>query len=165
MTRSSYPRTGILLDYLRAAVGLGVGLVLLLSAPGSPVMIALSGAVMALFLLFAIRTLQRQAMEVTVSDEAIATTGLRSARLPWDQLRRLKLRYYGGRRSRDKGKGFMELTLVGGRGPKLRFESSLPAFEDIARRGLAAARASGASLDPATLGNLESLGVLDDRTP
>lgn len=162
MTRSSYPIHGILLDYLRAAVGLAVGLGLLLSAPGSPVMIALSGAVMALFLLFAIRTLQRQAMEVTVSDEEIATTGLRSARLPWDQLRRLKLRYYGGRRSRDKGKGFMELTLVGG-SAKLRFESSLPAFEEIARRSLTAARASGASLDPTTLGNLEALGILDDR--
>jgi hypothetical protein len=97
---------------------------------------------------------------IAVGDGEIRAAGLGMLVLPWDELRALKLRYYGSRRqrSRGEGEGFMQLTLRG-KGASLTLESSVEGFEYIAWRAAKAARDNGVSLDPTSAGNLLDIGI------
>lgn len=163
-----YPPRTLIGDYIRAGVGLTVGIGVLLSVPPSPAIVIVFGGLSALFLVFAARTVHRQIVEIAVSGEAICAAGLRTRVVAWDQLDRLKLRYYGTRRQRQhrEGSGFMQLTLAGGR-DSLTLESSLEGFDYVAWRAAKAARENGVSLDPTSAGNLLDIGLDadSDRPP
>ncbi len=160
MNEFRYPLRSLLGDYVRAAVGLGVGLGVLIFVPPSTVILAVFGGVSALFGVFALRTLKRHLTVIAVGDGGIHAAGLGTLVLPWDQLRAFKLRYYGSRRqrSRGEGEGFMQLTLRG-TGASLTLESSVEGFEYIAWRAAKAARDNGVSLDPTSAGNLLDIGI------
>lgn len=155
-----YPTRTLLGDYMRAGVGLIVGVGVLLSVPPSPAIVVVFGGLTALFLVFAARTVHRQVVEVAVSNEAICAAGLRTRVVAWEDLDRLKLRYYGTRRQRQDrdGSGFMQLTLAGGR-ESVTLESTLEGFEYVAWRAAKAARENGVSLDPTSAGNLLDIGL------
>jgi hypothetical protein len=110
-----YPVDSLIGDYLRAGIGMVVGLSVLANAPTSVVIVVIFGGLTALFGGFAYRTLQRHLLRVAVSAEAIRGSGLATRELPWGKLDLLKLRYYGTRRQRNReaGGGFMQLTLKG----------------------------------------------------
>lgn len=159
-----YPLRSLVGDYLRAGVGLAVGVVVLATVPPSPAIVAIFGGLTVLFLVFGLRTVQRHLLQVALADDRICGAAFRTRVLPWDSLERLKLRYYGTRRQRrrEDGGGFMQLSLKGG-GAALTLESSIDGFERIAWRAAKAARDNGVSLDPTSAGNLLDLGIDADR--
>ncbi len=159
-----YPVRSLVSDYLRAGVGLVVGLAALANAAGSITLLIIFGGLTALFGGFAYRTLRRHLLRVAVTTEAICGSGLGTQELPWDKLGMLKLRYYGTRRQRNRedGGGFMQLTLKGA-GASLTLESSIEGFEYIAWCAAKAARESGIGLDPISAGNLLELGIDADE--
>ncbi len=159
-----YPVGSLIGDYLRAGIGVAVGLSVLVSASGSVIVVVIFGGLTALFGGFAYRTLRRHLLRVAITTEAICGTGMGAQELPWDKLSMLKLRYYGTRRQRNRedGGGFMQLTLKGA-GTSLTLETSIEGFEYIAWRAAKAARDSGLGLDPITAGNLLELSIDADE--
>ncbi len=159
-----YPVGSLIGDYLRAGIGVAVGLSVLVSAWGSVIVVVIFGSLTALFEGFAYRTLRRHLLRIAVTPETICGTGLGTQELPWDKLDMLKLRYFGTRRQRNRedGGGFMQLTLKGA-GTSLTLESSIEGFEYIAWRAAKAARDSSLGLDPISAGNLLELGIDADE--
>ena len=159
-----YPIRSLVGDYLRAGVGLIVGLGVLASAPTSITIFIIFGGLTALFLGFAYRTVRRHLLRVAVTAEAIHGSGPGGQEVPWGKLDLLKLRYFGTRRQRNReaGGGFMQLTLEGA-GASLTLESSIEGFEYIAWRAAKAARENGVGLDPTSAGNLLELGIDADE--
>lgn len=155
-----YPTRVLIGDYVRSAVGLGVGLGVLATVPPTAVIVSVFGGISVLFLVFGLRTLQRQMTQVAVTKEEICSAGFGTRTIPWHGLRFLKLRYYGTRRQRNRGDGggFMQLKLAGA-GASMTFESSMDGFSYIAWRAAKAARDNGISLDPTSAGNLLDLGI------
>jgi len=160
MTALRYPARSLIGDYLRAGLGLVVGLGALVNASGSVTLIVIFGSVTALFGGFAYRTGKRHLLQVAVTEEAIYTRGLGARELSWGELDLFKLAYYGTRRqrSREAGGGFMQLTIKGA-GTSLSLESSIEGFEYIVWRAAKAARANGLELDPPSAANLLELGI------
>ncbi len=161
-----YPVRSLIGDYLRAAVGLAVGLGVLANAPSSVTIIVIFSGLTALFGGFAYRTLRRHLLRVAVTAEAIHGSGPGARALPWGKLDLVKLRYFGSRRQRSReaggGGGFMQLTLEGA-GASLTLESSIEGFEYIAWHAAKAARENGVGLDSASAGNLLELGIDADE--
>ena len=161
-----YPVRSLVGDYLRAASGLGVGLVVLASSPSNTVIVVIFGAIALLFGAFGLRTVQRNITQVALSKEGIACRDFRMRTIFWQDLDRLKLRFYGSRRrsSQDRS-NFLQLTLAGA-GKSLSFESSIEGFELIAWRAAKAARENAVSVDPTSAGNLLGIGIdADEETP
>ena len=113
-----------------------------------------------LFAWFGVRTGLRQLSGVELSQAEIALSGPIRRRLPWHELRRLKLAYYAPRRARQDG--WLQLTLRGAAGSPIRVDSTLDGFEEVLRRASAAATANHLSLDPTTEANLAALGIAAD---
>ncbi len=152
-----YPVHSLAGDYLRAAVGAGVGLGVLLSIPPSTGIVIVFGGLFGVFSLFALRTFQRQVTRVAVSEEEISDRGFSSRVMAWSELSQFKLRFYGSKRQQDNRIGFMQLKITGA-GRSFSFESNLEGFDHIAWRAAKAARENGVPLDPASVGNLKALG-------
>ncbi len=169
-----YPVKSVIGDYLRAAAGLILALGVLLSGPLPWFVTLIFAALTLLFLVFGLRTLQRQFLEVWLDERGIATQvrptkgsgseGYFPRRLAWEELSEIKLRYFGARRKLQKGEGgsgFMQLTLSSNGNSKtsMSFESSLEGFSAITERAAQAARSINLGVDPATAGNLLTLGI------
>ena len=154
-----YPLRSLVGDYIRAFVGVAVGLGVLVSVPVSWVIALVFGSITLLFLTFGAWTVNRHLVQVAVTNDQIGCRGFGTKSLSWDELSRIKLRYYGVRRqTKASGSGFMQLTLRGGR-TKLTFESSLDGFDFIAWRAAKAMRDNAAQVDPTSAGNLLALGI------
>jgi len=156
-----YPPRALVGDYVRATVGLLVGLGVLSVTPLSWPILAVFGGLTVLFLFFGYRTVQRHSTEVTLNETGIGSCSfLFRKSIYWSELNRLRLRFYGTRRqvTGSGSGGFMELKL-GDRGTTMTFDSALEGFEYLAWRATKAARDNGVSLDPASAGNLLQLGI------
>ncbi len=145
-------------DYLRAAIGLAVGLGVSISAPEGPVILVVFGGVTALFAYFAYRTVQRHITRVAVTDKEIRDNGFGTRVMAWSDLQRIKLRYFGTKRQQRSSSGFMQLKMRGGR-TSLTYDWSLDGFDYIAWRAAKALRENGLSMDPASAGNLLTMGL------
>lgn len=157
-----YPGRALAGDYVRAGAGLAVGLGVLLSTPLSPAIVVIFGSWSALFGYFAFRTVQRTVTRVAVTDTEICDVGLRTRVMTWADLQWLKLRYFGTKRQERSRGGFMQLKLKGG-GRSFIYDSGIEGFDYLAWRAAKAIRDNGLSMDPASAGNLLSLGVDADR--
>jgi hypothetical protein len=159
MTVYRYPPRALIGDYVRTATGLGVGLGVLSTVPPAPAIVVVFGGITLLFLAFGLRTVQRHVMRVALTGDGLWAAGLMARSVPWRELDRLTLRYYGTRRQqRDSSGGFLQLTLRGG-GSSVCLESSIDGFDEIVRQAARAARTNGVSVDPTSAGNLLDLGV------
>ncbi len=158
MTLYRYSGRSLAGDYLRAAIGLAVGLGVFISAPEGPVILVVFGGVTALFAYFAYRTVQRHVTRVAVSDKEIRDTGIGTRVMAWSDLQRIKLRYFGTKRQQRSSGGFMQLNMRGGR-TSLTYDWSLDGFDYIAWRAAKALRENGVSMDPASAGNLLIMGL------
>ena len=157
-----YPPSAVMGDYLRSAVGLAVGLGVLLTVPISTVILIVFGGLTVIFLLFGLRTLQRHLTQITLDQDGILRRDLVSQTLRWQDLEYLRLRYFGTHRQQRGGSGgFMQLSLRG-QGRRMKIESDLEGFEDVTRLAAAAARTNGVSLDPTSAGNLLAMGIDPD---
>lgn len=169
MLELRYPGNRLTGDWLRTLCGLGIGFGMLLFTPLTWWTLLVFGPVALLFLYFGRRTLEKQLQRVALSDQGLWVRDLGERVLPWPDLQRVRLRFYGSRRQHQRLKsgdpqtgGFMELTLQAA-GQRVKLESSLEGFALIAWRAARAARESGVPLDPASAGNLLDIGVDPDQ--
>ena len=169
MLHLRYPSRALVGDWLRAAVGLTVGLGVLLFTPPALWRLLVFGLIALLFGYFALRTLERQLQRIALSEEGVLVRDWRLRALPWSTLQSLRLRFYGTRRqhrrlqaAEDTTGGFLELRL-GFAGSTLVLDSALPGFALLAWRAARAARACHVRFDPITAGNLLTLGVDPDQ--
>jgi hypothetical protein len=151
-----YPINALIGDYVRAGIGIvltaGPALAVPTGSLGQYILLPLT----ALFVLFAARTFWRQISVVEMTVEGIALNNPRPQRLRWDQLRDLRLRYYWTKS--DRTGGWMQLTLTGD-GVKIRIDSALDGFVDVARRAAAASSDNGVKVSSVTATNFGSLGI------
>lgn len=155
MSVHHYPTKAMMGDYARAAFGLVLtGTPILLSPPGSAALYIL-GPLAALFLVFGARTWFRHRTVVEADDQKVVVRGLWTGELAWSDLQEVKLNYYSTKR--DRSQGWMQMVLRGPRG-KLRFDSTLDGFPEVARRAYQTARAKGLELTEASVSNFAALG-------
>ncbi|HUT50795.1 MAG TPA: hypothetical protein VM325_15765 [Alphaproteobacteria bacterium] len=160
--RYRYPWSELRGDYLRAGFGIALTGLPFIATWGELYAGLILGALMGLFAFFGLRTALRQSSVYEVGDDAIARNGwsilgARRASLAWREVERVKLAFYSTRR--DRSKGWMHLTITGGR-HTLGIDSILEGFDDIAARGAAAAAANGVAMSDATLRNFAALGLI-----
>jgi hypothetical protein len=148
-----YPWGAIAGDYARAGAGVAFTVALIVFARPAPVAVVVLGALAGLFALFALNTARRHWARVCLRRDDIALSG-RSIR--WSRLSGVRLRYFG--RRRESADGWMELTLKSST-TRIRVDSSLDGFLDIARAALAAAQANGVALNAASRANFRALGL------
>ena len=84
------------------------------------------------------------------------SSGLLQTSIRWSKLDRMKLSYYSTRR--DGRGGWMQLKLGAG-WSTLRVDSRIEGFSELVSASAKAAEMRGLSLDPATLANLQALGI------
>lgn len=153
-----YPPRSLIGDYLRSAGGAAVGLGVLATASHTTAVLVVFGGIVAVFAVFAARTLQRQLTAVAITEAEICDRGFGTRIMPWAELRQMTLRFYGTKRQHVNQGGFMQLKFKGA-GTSFTFESSLDGFDYLAWRVAKAARDNGIAVDPASAGNLLALGV------
>ena len=156
MSTHRYPLNALIGDYARAGIGIALTAGPALAVPAGSLGQYILLPLTALFVLFAARTFWRQISVVELTPQAIALANPRPQRLSWDQLRDLRLRYYWTKS--DRTGGWMQLTLVGD-GVKIRVDSALDGFVEVARRAAAAARDNGITFSGVTATNFGSLGI------
>lgn len=150
-------------DYVRAGLGLTLSLGPALAVPlASPVDYLLLPAAV-LFLAFGMRTWQRQHSRVVVDRQGISIFRAGQVSLDWTSVRAVRLSYFSTRA--DRKEGWMQLTLTGedpqrrmGR-RKLRVDSSLDGFEQVAQCAAVAVRMNGLTVTLATRANFDALGI------
>ena len=157
-----YSLAAIRRDYLRAAAGLGMSLLLLLLVTTGGVAFYVFMGFVAIFAAFGAHTYLKQSTLIILDENTAQQrfTGpaeriLGERRVPWNEIDRVRLRYFG--RRRDSGRGVVELTIAAGRS-RITADQALEGFDDLVRRARVAAKANGVDLDPATEANLSALG-------
>jgi hypothetical protein len=153
----AYRKPPLVADYARAAGGLLLALLpLLLLQPPWPVQVGLAGLVL-LFAAFLCETRQRHRARLLLTPESVALLGQPGQAVPWAELERLRLRWFGARRpGAAGGAGWLELELAGG-GGRLVVTSALERFEDVLAEAVDAAEHRGLVLEPATRANIEAV--------
>lgn len=155
-----YPFNSVAADYARAGIGLIIVLlvVLLFSVAFIPGMILLLLAVV--FAGFGLQTLLRHRTTFKVSDEEIVARPW-GTRLRWRELTDVRLEYYA--LERNSKRGWMQLTLQSGR-RRLRMDSRLNGFLEVAQRAADSAHANQLRLSPTTMTNFSALKIgLEDN--
>jgi hypothetical protein len=156
MTVHTYPTAAMSGDYLRAACGAIPCLAILLAVPLAPPVMAAVGSLAALFAAFGIRTALHHRSRIEMTETALSASGPLGANIPWTALDGMKLAYYSARR--DRGDGWMQLVLRAGRA-RLSLDSRIEGFPLLVAQAARAAAARRLTLNPATLANLEALGI------
>lgn len=152
-----YPGQALLGDYARAAFGLVITLAPLLFMDVASVMVWVLGGLSLLFLTFAGRTALRHSTTIELDAEGVAARGPLGASLRWDEVERVKLRYFSTRKDREKG--WMQLA-IHGRRRIIRIDSTLDGFREVVEASARSTRERGLAFDPPTLANFKALGVL-----
>lgn len=184
MSVHAYPARALWGDDLRALAGLVPCLAILAGVPLALPAMAVVGAFAALFAVFGLRTVQRHLTRLALSETALRVLGPRGTEIPWAALDAMKLSYYAVRRdgsryavnrdrtrhavhrdnTRSDGAGWMQLVLRAGRA-KLSLDSRIEGFTALVARAAEAAAARHLALAPATLANLQALGVTSAEPP
>ncbi len=156
ITHYAYPTSAMLGDYLRAAAGLVPTAAIFAIVPVGTVAATVLGAFATLFAVFGIRTALRHGTRFEMTEGTLRASGLLSASIDCEDLDNMKLAYYSTRR--DRRDGWMQLELRSGRST-LRVDSRIEGFSELVERSARAAEERSLPLKPATLVNLEALGV------
>lgn len=156
MTRHVYPTSALLGDYARAAAGFFPTAAILTTASVGAIAGTVLGGFAALFAVFGVRTALRHGTQIEATETALSTSGLRRISIPWCELDRLKLAYYSTRR--DRREGWLQLELRAG-SSTLRLDSRIEGFVDLVQASARAAERNSLSFSPATVTNLQALGV------
>ena len=159
-----YPRDAIMKDYMQAGAGVLIfGCPLVLYGPNVYVAGVL-GAIVLMFAVFGWSAWRRGRSVIVVTDEAIAIEGAGAVGISWPEIERVGLRYFPVRRGRgregadERGGGWMQLKIEGA-GAKIKIDSTLNGFDDVARRVAAAIERHHIATAPATKPNFAALGL------
>lgn len=155
----TYPNKPLIEDYARGGAGLVLTAVPLLLVEVHWIVAGLLAACVVIFAVFLLRTWQRQRTVIRLDQTGIYAEGPLGSAIRWDALDTLSLRFFSTRR--DRGQGWMHLTLRGG-GGSLKLESTLDGFEDIVKAATRAAQGNGVEFNTVTVQNLLAIGALDD---
>jgi len=163
MTDLRYPFAALRGDYVRAGLGVTLALAPALAVPlASPVNYLLLPAA-ALFMVFGVRTWQRQQSRVVIDRQGISLFRAGQVSLAWGGIRSVRLSYFSTRA--DRREGWMQLTLTG-EDPqrsqglrKIRVDSSLDGFDQVARCAAVTVRMNELNVSPATRVNFDALGI------
>ena len=148
-----YRNLPLFADYFRGWAGIALAaLPLATMQPAWPVALGLV-CLIALFTVFLVQTWRRQHSTVILAPAGLAVVEQSERRLAWDDLERLRLRWFG---SRNHGRGWLELELRG-QGVKLVITSALERFDAVVSDAVRAANDRGIPLEPATRANVEAL--------
>ena len=105
----------------------------------------------------------RRGRVVVRSDETgihVSEGGERSRFIEWQELRELRVRYYGARKAQDEGgRHYLEMCLTGGQRQRIRIESSLDGFLELLTEIVEIAHQRGLKFDDITRDNLRSMGL------
>ncbi|MSO74722.1 MAG: hypothetical protein EXQ99_06195 [Alphaproteobacteria bacterium] len=143
-------------DYGRAGVGLFFTIGPLAVTAPLPAVTGILAALGALFLVYGGRTVIRHYTVIRLSAKGMEASGLLGARLAWDEVRGLSLRYFSTRR--DRTGGWMQLKLRGKR-RSVRIDSTIDDFDIILERAARAVRARGVGFDSSTIDNFRLRGI------
>lgn len=150
-----YPFEHVVGDYIRAGIGFVLMVAPLLFIPLPRVLFVIFSLLALLFVGFGIQTALRHRMKIQVTDEEILVMPNR-LRLRWTELTDVSLEYYAT--AKESKSGWMQLTLRSKR-RRLRVDSRLNGFDDIARHAAISARANDLVLSPTTVTNFSAFGV------
>lgn len=156
VTTHVYSAVALVGDYLRASGGLclvGLPLAITETAAAATLLLVIFAAI---FLLHGAKTVSRHVARIDLGEDGIRSRGLTRAEIRWRDLRKLKLAHYSTRR--DQSGGWLQLVLIGD-GKRLRIDSYLQDFPVVVARAMLAAEENRIRLDPATVANLEALGL------
>jgi hypothetical protein len=156
MTLYAYPASAMYGDYLCAAAGFVPPTTILATAQVGPVAAVVLSGFAALFAVFGLRTILRHGTRFEMTESGLQASGLHRALISWGQLDRMALAYYSTRR--DRRDGWMQLDLRAG-GTRVRLDSRMDGFAEVAEKSARVARARGLSLNAATFANLTALGL------
>lgn len=154
MSLHTYPWTAVIGDYSRSVGGLAVSAVPFAVAPPRPLVTYLFGTVIAIFLVYLLRTVARHFTRVEVDDEAISANLPSYRKIAWRTLEGLNLRFFSAKK--DRSRGWFQMTLVGA-GQRMTVDSTITDFHGIVARAAAAAERNGVALDDATAANVAAL--------
>lgn len=156
-THHVYPASAMVGDYLRAAAGVVPAGAVIATEPVGAVAATVLGAVAAIFAVFGLRTLQRHATSLEMTDVELRARGAQRRTIAWAELDRVKLAYYSTRR--DRKSGWMQLELGAG-SARVSLDSRIAGFDRLVERAAAVAEIRGIPLNEATSANLEALGIV-----
>lgn len=154
MSLHTYPLTAVIGDYSRSVGGLAVSAIPFAVAPSTPLVTYLFGGMIAVFLVYALRTAARHFTRVEIGDEGIAANLPTARWIAWRDLELLRLRYYSSKR--DRSRGWFQMVLAGA-GQRIVIDSPITDFHSIVARSAAAASRNGVSLDEASAANVAAL--------
>ena len=149
-------------DFVRAAVGqLFFGLPMIFADLG-PVMFGIFGIFGLFFFAYGIHVLKEKWTTFEFDERGVTRRGIFKKRLRWDRLRSVKLYYFTTSKDRpqagtvlDKG-SWMELTIESN-SQKLKFNSALECFSQIAHEIETKANMMHVQIDPSTSANFRAL--------
>ncbi len=155
-----YPLKRLAGDYVRAGAGLLLTAMPLLLLSLSPLPFAILLFLAVLFMGYGVHTAFCHRRRINVNEDQISTEP-DGVCLNWRDLGEVKLEYYSTRK--EAATGWMQMTLRS-RKKRLRIDSRLEGFQDIARYAATRAHANDLFLSQTTATNLAALGIEVDGT-
>ena len=157
-----YSRRSLMGDFVRASIGqLFFGLPMIFADLG-PIMFGIFGVFALFFFAYGIHVLKQKWTTFEFDKNGVTRRGIMKKRLRWDRLTSIKLYYFTTSKDRpqtgtvlDKG-SWMELT-VEADSQKLKFDSALEGFTQIAFEIEAKANMLNLEIDPSTSANFKAL--------
>jgi len=160
MSTHHYPRRALIVDYGRAALGLGFTAGPLLALETAAVVSWIFGPMAALFGLYGLRTGLRHRYRLHLRPDGLTETMLAVKRIDWEAVDELTVRYFATRR--DQSDGWMQIT-VKAAGEKISFDSDLHDYDDVMRTIWHALGHRPIRMNETTLANLAGLGYFRPR--
>ena len=159
--RYRYKRGELHGDLALGIGGLVAGGIFTMAAWQTTFLLALFLAVTALALYFTYNTVRRYWIEVRTDEQSISlfSRDRKPVIMAWSDVQSMKLKFFGSRSQREKGKGTLTLTLVDRQNKKLSVESGLENFEDLAVFSYDQTRSYAIEIDPVSADNFKAVGV------
>lgn len=156
-----YLRSGLHGDLALGVAGLVAGSIFTLAAKETGFIFILFVSITLLALFFTLNTLRRYWIEIKVDEQSVSSfnRGKQQSTLQWSEIAQMKLRFFGSKSQREKGKGTLSLTLIGRNKKKVSFESGLTDFEGLATVCFDQTREFQVEIDPVSLENFGAVGV------
>jgi hypothetical protein len=144
-------------EFAKGAIGTAGGLAILVGAGPTPWVGVPLGVVTALFGAYAWQQVRRRRQTYLVLEDRLqATEGKREQEIVWNDLARMRLKYYAFGRKAEQGTLVLYLE---GEGFRIKLDSAADEFATLLYHAAQVARQRELTLDPTTVANLSQLGL------